>query len=332
MAMDFTDEGNFLSGWVAADDLSTLDVSLSMPGVPPTPLEMSVNRSDVVAKGFGAELNCGFVWPKGVRLRAGDFIRLDVEINGRFEASYSWLVGNPEQCRGNFDRLEFQRHDFQICDFAHSELNDQYSSTEFLKVLLVRLRRGTRGRTLSSRGGFVGHEYASKQVDMDLFRNILSKYAFAVRELLGSSARLLFSVNDTFSDLGRPAEVGVSNFIGSFMMWERSHQTMRLLGAGGEIPSERRNETGQSLTWGGMMTHQLSSDDALDVYLERSWNFVSSSELWFHFELLLQTFENHMSLHRQIIDSSNYFHEAWELFCPRVRNRRWELMANMLPE
>jgi hypothetical protein len=329
MAMDFSDEGEFLSGWVTSHEGSKLEVKLSMPGTLPIPLELSVNRSDAVAKGYGTDPICGFLWPQGVRLRAGDFVRLDVEIEGRFEASYSWLAGSPEKIKRNFNRLEFQRHDFQICDLDHSELHFQYSSAEFLKVLLVRLRRGTRG--LGTRGGFVGHEYASLQLDMDVFRDLLSNYAFAVRELLGSFARFLFSVNDTFSDLGRPSEVGVSNFIGSFMMWERSFQTIRLLGEWRDVKPDRRNERGQKFTWGGMATHQLSSDDALDVYLERSWNFISSSELWIHFELLIQTFENPMSLHRKIIDSSDDYFRTWELFSPRLRRKRWELMMNNPP-
>jgi hypothetical protein len=325
LAADYLPDG-FVSGWINGAETANFTATISKPGLPPERLFTNIERPDVLSLGLTSELICGFRGPIGFRIIPGDFFRIAITSEGGDEARYSFLAGSEKDALEAFDRLEFPRGDFAICSETHSDLLDQFTTSQLLKVLIIRLRRGVRGLSLSSRGGFKGFDYPMMDLDFALLTLLVKEYPGSVNSLLRGSARYLFSLNDTWSDLGKEIERLQSNLVGSFMFWERSHHTLDKIRRQVSTPNTASNQVGQTATWGGMATHQLSSDDALDVYLSRIWNVLKESDLWFHHELTLQVFDNPVSLNGQIISLSDYYSQSWPIYRARLENRRDSLI------
>jgi hypothetical protein len=324
IAVDFDGEGEIKGGWIAFESGQIFNAYISTPKNQEVKLLLTVPRPDVVTAGHSKNVMCGFYLPEGHVHQPGDFIRIRIETEDGVNLTHSWLMGRKDEAFTVFDEISFPRDNFEICEIPTQSLMETKTSTELLKCLIIRLRRGKRG--LSGRGDFVPYEYAFAASDFKLLQLLLTEYSFAIQELLGNSMRWLFSINDTLSDWSQGLEKSVSLYVGSFMLWERSAQTvLKSKGASFDL-NATKNMPGQFVGWGKMGTHQLSSDDALDIYLARTWDFIRESRFWLHFELLRRMFVDPESLHGLILAASDDATASWTLYEQRCLTARDERM------
>ena len=302
--LEITD-GILVSGWISIqrpeDKKRRFFLSTLRHGE--VELEISVNRSDILASGHSLELCCGFTLD-GLQpcIRLGDFVNIRINTLGS-DFSKTFLLNENRNLADEFNSLELEPGR-SIVDTDLKNLIFQYSDVFLLKVILIRLRRGIRGE--SDKYPFIGYSYNQFYEDYKVFSYMIEKFGEVLSKEFRHHTRWLFSINDTFSDCGEAKLQDVSHSFSVIMVLERFFQTYRLHRSE-QLTWDPEYSHTQISYWGAMRTNKLDLDDVYDIFLTRLINQASTSRSWVHLQLLLNILEESTSLVGTLIEASDYF-------------------------
>lgn len=314
-AIDKLFERGLINGWVSANDGNKdkkYRINIKTPEK--TLYIASINnfRPDVKAAGLHETGLCGFSFnARENEVREGDLIFIELISEDEKERfTHSFLYAEKGDTKHQFDRLEIPRDDFSIMDKPTETVLQDHPHLFALKILLIRLRRNKRAK--GWRGQFTGVPYEHRDSDWATFYHIVSTYREAILNSL--SSRNLFSISDTIADFSTPIERCAAQSLSMFMFHERFSQTLNPL-----IKDDKLihvNAKTQYVIWDGMLTNRLEADDALDVYLTRTYENLQSAPLILNFfqVLIKRAMSEKNSIFYRNLIHSEYFSEAWNFY------------------
>ncbi|MDU6817565.1 MAG: hypothetical protein E6418_01280 [Leclercia adecarboxylata] len=314
-AIDKVFSKGLINGWVAADDgnkNTIYHVKIKTPEKTIYDNVAVIERPDVKAVGLHETGKCGFSFnAKLYGVREGDLLFIELsKQNGEERITHSFLYAVHNETRLKFDSLEIPRDDFSIMDKPTETVLQDHPHLFALKILLIRLRRNKRAK--GWRGQFTGVPYEHRDSDWATFYHIVSTYREAILNSL--SSRNLFSISDTIADFSTPIERCAAQSLSMFMFHERFSQTLNPL-----IKDDKLihvNAKTQYVIWDGMLTNRLEADDALDVYLTRTYENLQSAPLILNFfqVLIKRAMSEKNSIFYRNLIHSEYFSEAWNFY------------------
>ena len=309
LSVDVDMENKAICGWVVSGEIiSTVDVYHHMNKVATG--VCNLHRPDILALNMHSTGNCGFSFSETKH----GFVRGNVYIVG-VKAGSEYLrvlrvYGDSASLLNEFIGLELlPRNDPSHLDLETEGVVSSNSDVQAYKKLLIRLRRGSRGR--SWRGEFVGTDYSHRETDFVYFKFLTeSLLAFWLGFL---DARYLWSVVDTYADYGMREEKLAALAVSNFMHAERMFQTRRCIFDSVEKALEDRIVDRQVEYWGGMKSNQLSGDDALDIFLSRNIEILQSAPVIrsIFFEILARAASAPDSSLGFNLANSSYFKEVF---------------------
>lgn len=307
-SLDFSN--NNLSGWVATNLHDTsIDIVDSSNNNFITGLDKV--RKDVVSKGICDNERCGFSFSNILKKNIeGDIFSFNIH-NAEINIIGSKFCGDKEKWRLIFDDFQVSdRNDFTIQDCSMGELFNSHPDIIAFKILMIRLRRGK--RSFSYRGEFKGHEYPLMQSDWEFFKSYYIKHFDSLSKIL--SVRSLWSVIDTFVDFGSPIEKSCALAISNYMYQERFAQTYAQVFE--MVPLQEAKMKGQAPYWGGMLSNNLTRDDAYDVFMTKNIEVLEYAPIIkkTFAVIFLEAINNSYSIISMNSSNSMYFKAAFKFY------------------
>ena len=271
--------------------------------------EASLYRADLKLKGLHSSGCCGFkVDCRSAGVNDGDLIFVQIQSPDCTDIkTESFVYGDVEKSMMAFNRFELPRDDFSVMKQNTQELFSGHPHLLAFKMLLIRLRRGTRAR--GWRGKFSGYDYEHKESDWKLFWHIMSAYRQVIFTHI--STRYLFSMIDTVADCSETEDRFAALSFSTMMFFERLSGTLNLIY--NKSKKESPVKTHQSVIWGGMLSNHLDRDDALDVFMTRNLEVLRNSPVLLSYfqEIMLRSMNEESSLLNESVSNSEYFSSAW---------------------
>ncbi|WP_236208414.1 hypothetical protein [Pseudomonas tohonis] len=273
----------------------------------------TLNRSDVLAARLHETGRCGFAFHAAeYGIAPGNIYKVVLRTTDG-QREFLRLYGDHTALLNTFIHFELlPRDDPQYLRASTEQILAKGSDLEAYKSLMIRLRRGKRGQ--GWRGRFSGIDYEAKDSDLAAFTAFTERYLSVLLGFL--DARYLWSILDTLADYGpqeqRLAALAASNFLTA----EKMQQTRSCLFVSQSRPAAECVTTHQLLYWGGMKTFQLSTDDALDIFLTRNIELLSGFPVVaaLFFELLKRAARTSDSGLGFNLGNSRYMQEAFDFY------------------
>ncbi|MEW6994806.1 hypothetical protein AADZ84_11130 [Colwelliaceae bacterium MEBiC 14330] len=281
-----------ISGWISCEEevVSCVRVYLSYNKKVLFDTGIDQQRDDVKALALHNTGFCGFLFDKTkCSLISGNIYEVTLEL-GDFIVSRNILWGEKKDIIRDFQRFEIPRDDNSVQQLSLDEIRKKFNANDILllKVLLIRLRRGKRGK--SAKKVFFGSDYEYCQSDYEFIINYWDRYKSELVKVINPRFIVSFidTISDFSSDLGeKNAAVAVSNILAQ----ERFAQSWKCVYDFTEKSSPVL--TRQLHYWGGMHTNRMIKDDAYDIFLTRNFEMLKPYPLLsFFFSHLLKEMYN----------------------------------------
>ena len=164
---------------------------------------------------------------------------------------------------GEIHKMEFARDDNSLLTLAPEVIAGRFPRHLAFKVLLVRLRRGSRG--LGSFPVLKAVDYEFRDADWRNFQSLMrANIGFFTRTL---NSRMMLSVVDTYTDFGTGEDRAVSLLIANIFVEERIFFSVQA--AFDFVPRKSPILERQLPMWDGFFANRLAGDDVFKVWLNR---------------------------------------------------------------
>ena len=299
-----------ISGWISLDrgcyDSTNIYAVLTRHGKQLSKKKCDLQRDDVKNANLHINGQCGFLFSiKDIPLIEGNLYKVSFMNRSACVGSKELFLGTKEKIGMLFDAHEaLPRNDFKFLEYSHAQLlNQSNNDIEFIKKILIRLRRGKRAHCW--RLNFKGELYKGQIDDWRLLRCFVIAYHDLIIQNI--FPRNIWSLIDTFADYGEQGENIAALSISNILFQERFSQSLNCI-----YDMNLKNEVvyKQIPYWCGF-TNSLKSDDAYDVFITRNLEVLKPYPIikYFFVYFILQMISQKKSILSENINNSTYFRD-----------------------
>jgi hypothetical protein len=305
-----------ISGWISIEkgNINSRNVYaiLTRHGVQIAAQKCYLQRDDVRIADLHKDGNCGFMFSKKIlSLIEGNLYKVSFISDFILIGSSEIFFGEPKVVANLFHSYEFlPRNDFKLLEYSHDELmRTSNSDIEFIKKIVIRLRRGKRSHC--SRFVFKGERYEYQIKDWIFFRTfVIANVQLIIKNF---HPRNIWSIVDTFADYGGNGEELAALSLSNILFQERFAQTLNCIYD--FIKKDEIIFDHQLPYWAGF-TNRLVRDDAYDIFITRNLELLNDYPIIkiFFIYFLLRMLDEKKSILEENISHSIYFRDMGDFY------------------